>query len=102
MLSYYSFQSSEIIIPRWTVMLLGGSRSFMFKFFDNTVEPCSMSLIHYQAELVLRFTHITKQFFCIKINMKINNPFHPQNVCFYVYFLNRKGAIRKNHTVLVI
>ena len=33
--------------------------------------------------------------FFIKINMKINNPFHPQNVCFYVYFLNRKGAIRK-------
>ena len=26
--------------------------------------------------------------------MKINNSFHPQNVCFYVYF-NRQGAIRK-------
>ena len=28
--------------------------------------------------------------------MKINNSFHPQNVCSSVCFLNKKGAIRKN------
>ena len=59
------------------------------------MEPRNTSLIRYQAELVLRSN------FCIKINMKINNPFHPQNVCFYVYFLNRKGAIRKK-TILYL
>ena len=35
--------------------------------FIYTVEPFSMSLICYQAELVLRFTRITKQFFALKL-----------------------------------
>ena len=33
----------------------------------NTVEPRSTSLNRYQAELVLRFTRITKQFFALKL-----------------------------------
>ena len=32
-----------------------------------TVEPRSTSLIRYQAELVLRFIRITKQFFALKL-----------------------------------
>ena len=52
----------------------------MAKKFLTTVEPRSTSLIRYRIAIYSYYEAI----FCIKINMKINNPFHPQNVCFYV------------------
>ena len=41
--------------------------NFSEQILSSAVEPHSTSLNRYQAELVLRFARITKQFFALKL-----------------------------------